>query len=72
MDDENWKQEYKEWKLLKASQIQLLDEGPQTLSQSWLINAMWSDWKDLKTSRPDKLPLHHTSSNQWCKDPWYD
>ena len=68
MNDEIWKEEYKKWKLLKPFQIQLLDNGAKSLSQTWLINAMWCDWKDIK-----RLKQAETSCVQdWIKDPWED
>ena len=48
MNDENWKEEYKELKPnLKSYQIKLLDEGPQSNSQTLMLSDMWCEWKDL-------------------------
>ncbi len=67
MDDENWKNQYKEWKALKPFQIKLLDDGAESLSQAWLINAMWCEWKDIKKLKETELPALERSLS---KDPW--
>ncbi len=43
-----WKDEYKAMKPLSKFQIKLLDDGPHSLSQSWYLQAMHSDWKRRK------------------------
>ncbi len=70
MDDSNWKEEYKKWKVLKPSQLQLLDEGAQSLSQTWLLSAMWSDWREIKKVRDAELPSIYSSESTSLKDPW--
>ena len=47
-DDSNWREEYKEMKLLSKRQLELLDKGPDSLSASWLVGAMYQDWKKKK------------------------
>ncbi len=70
MNDENWQEEYKKWKSgLKPFQIHLLDEGAQSLSQAWLLNTMWCDWKEIKKSKETELPAIKSS---WANDPWED
>ena len=41
MSDETWKIQYKKWKDLKPYQIKLIDDGPKSQSQAWLLNSMW-------------------------------
>ena len=48
MTGENWKNHYKKWKVLKPYQIRLIEEGPKSQSQAWLLNSMWCEWMDLK------------------------
>jgi len=70
MNDEDWKEQYKQWKEgLKPFQIKLLDEGSQSQSQQWLINAMWCDWKDLKESRQNEFTQNQYQETL-CNDPW--
>ena len=48
MNDENWKEELKEWNPnLKPYQIKLLDEGAKSNSQILLLSDMWLEWKEL-------------------------
>ena len=70
MNEDAWKEEYKGMKILNPVQIKLLDEGAITLSQTWLLNSMWCDWKQLKESK-----THHQSKLkpkfiEIEKDPW--
>ncbi len=48
MDDSNWREDYKGYKHLNKKQRDLLDNGPKSLSQSWLLGAMYSEWKQMK------------------------
>ena len=48
MNDESWKIQYKQWKNLKPYQIKLIENGPKSQSQAWLLNSMWCEWMDLK------------------------
>ena len=50
MDNTDWIAEYKEWKSLKPYEIKLLDEGPISQSQAWLLNNMWSEWYSFKNN----------------------
>ncbi len=72
MNEENWKDEYKAWKLLKPSQVKLLENGAQSLSQSWLLNAMWCEWKDLKAEKEEALQGVMAMEKDYSKDPWED
>ncbi len=68
MNDENWKEEFKQWNPgLKAFQIKLLEEGTQSLSQALMLNDMWCQWKDLAAKRK----LNETVPNPLViEDPW--
>ena len=44
----DWREEYKDMKVLSTFQTKLLDEGPHSLAQSWLLSSMYSDWKKKK------------------------
>ena len=43
-DDSNWREEYKGYTSNKRY-IELLENGPKSLSQSWLMQAMYNKWK---------------------------
>tara|TARA_Y100000766_G_C18344115_1_gene336301 strand:- start:124 stop:333 length:210 start_codon:yes stop_codon:yes gene_type:complete len=67
MNDETWKIQYKQWRNLKPYQIKLIDDGPKSQSQAWLLNSMWCEWMDLK-----RINVSETFSNDnssWA-DPW--
>ena len=49
-DDSNWRSEYIDIKSrqLSSRQCELLEHGPDSLSSSWLLQAMYNDWKKIK------------------------
>ena len=67
MPEEIWKIQYKNWKKLKPYQIRLIDDGPKSQSQAWLLNSMWCEWLDLKDRNVSKNSEKGISS--WT-DPW--
>tara|TARA_B100001250_G_scaffold405800_1_gene423839 strand:- start:125 stop:364 length:240 start_codon:yes stop_codon:yes gene_type:complete len=67
MNDENWKEEFKQWKTsLKPFQIKLLEEGAQTQSQTLMLCDMWCEWKNLAIKRE----INKISNGLEIKDPW--
>ncbi len=48
MDDSNWREDYKGYKHLNKKQRELLENGPKSLSQSWLLGAMYQEWKRMR------------------------
>ena len=46
-DDSNWRNEYKSHARNKM-EIDLLENGPKSLSQSWHLQALYSNWKKIK------------------------
>ena len=65
MNDNNWIEQYKEWKTLLPYQLKLLDNGPKSQSQAWLINSMWCDWNNIKKIKDTELP-----PITQLEDPW--
>ena len=47
-DDTNWREEYLSMKVVSKQQRELLENGPKSLSQSWILGAMRSDWMKKK------------------------
>ena len=43
-DDSNWRQEYKGY-TSNQRHLELLENGPKSLSQSWVMGAMYNEWK---------------------------
>ena len=65
MNDKNWREEYKGMKPLNKKQIQLLDEGAKSLSQSWFIQAMYIDWKKIKGYKTPEPPNCQSSFKEF-------
>ena len=51
-DDSKWREEYKNYTSSKY-ELDLLENGPHSLSQSWMMGAMYNQWK--KRNGYDKL-----------------
>jgi len=62
-----WKEEYKDMKPLSTYQVELLDTGPHSLAQSWLISAMYSDWKRKKGIIDPEPPNCQSSFKEFSK-----
>ena len=72
MDNEHWQEEYKHWKKLRPAQVRLLEEGAQSLSQSWLLNQMWCDWKEIKELKATNLKNASSIAQDLRNDLWED
>ena len=60
--DSNWKEEYKCYTSNKRY-LELLENGPKSLSQAWLLGALYNEWKKMKGY--DKLdPKPNEGQNQ--------
>ena len=46
-DDSNWREEYKQYTSNKRH-LELLENGPKSLSQAWLLGALHNEWKKIK------------------------
>ena len=61
-DDSNWREEYKSYTTNKRY-LELLENGPHSLSQAWILGALYSDWK--KKKGYNKLdPKENVGQNQ--------
>ena len=45
--DNNWREDYKNYTSSKY-ELELLENGPHSLSQSWMMGALHSKWKKIK------------------------
>ena len=62
----DWREEYKLMKCLNKRQMELLDRGPDSLSASWILGAMYQDWKRIKGIPPEPEPPDCSSSlKEW-------
>ena len=46
-DDSNWREEYKGYTSSKY-ELDLLENGPHSLSSSWILGALYNKWKKMK------------------------
>ena len=46
-DDSNWREDYKQYTSNKRH-LELLENGPKSLSQSWILQALYNEWKKIK------------------------
>ena len=46
-DDSNWREDYKQYTSNKRH-LELLENGPKSLSQSWVLGALYNEWKKMK------------------------
>ena len=61
-DDSNWREEYKQYTSNKRH-LELLENGPHSLLQAWLLGALHNEWKKMKGY--DKLdPKENVGQNQ--------
>ena len=54
--DESWRDEYLGMKLHGKYNRELLENGPKSLSQSWMMQAMYNDWKKKKGIKDPEPP----------------
>ena len=57
----NWRAEYKAYTSNKK-ELELLENGPKSLSQSWILGALYQKWKRIKGIPPDPEPPDCQSS----------
>lgn len=61
-DDSNWREEYKSYTRNKM-ELDLLEHGPKSLSQSWHLQALYSNWKKVKgITDPERTSLRRKES----------
>ena len=64
IDYSNWREDYKKYTTNKM-ELELLENGPKSLSQSWHLQALFSNWKKVKGIK-DPEPLNLQSSfKEW-------
>ena len=64
-DDSNWREEFKAYTSSKR-ELELLENGPKSLAQSWLMQALYNKWKKVKGIPPDPEPPDCSSSmKEW-------
>ena len=62
---EDWRQEYLGMTAHGKYQTELLENGPKSLSQSWMMGAMYNDWKRKKGIKDPEPPDCQSSLKEW-------
>jgi len=65
-DDSNWREEYKAYTSDKKT-LELLENGPKSLSQSWMMGALHQKWKKIKGYKDPEPPDCQSSMGEFFK-----
>ena len=67
-DDSNWREEYKGYTRNKRY-LELLENGPKSLSQAWLLGALHNEWKKIRGIKepPYRESGYQTTMKEWFK-----
>ena len=65
-DDSNWREEYKGYTSSRY-ELDLLENGPKSLSQSWMMGALHNKWKKMKGYKDPEPPDCSSSLQEWEK-----
>ena len=63
-DDSNWREEMKGYTSNKL-QLEMLDSGPKSLAQSWMMGALHNKWKKIKGIKDPEPPDVSSSLQEW-------
>ena len=63
-DDSNWREEYKGYTTSKY-ELDLLENGPKSLAQSWMMGALHNKWKKMKGYKDPEPPNCQSSFKEW-------
>ena len=64
MDDSNWREEMKSYTSSKFH-LDLLENGPKSLSQSWILGSLYQKWKKIKGYKDPEPPDCSSSLKEW-------
>ena len=62
--DTEWREEMKAYTSNKF-QLELLENGPKSLSQSWMMGALYQKWKKIKGIKDPEPPDCQSSFKEW-------
>ena len=63
---DDWREELKAYTTDKR-QLELLENGPKSLSQSWIMGALHQKWKRIKGIKDPEPPDCSSSLQEWEK-----
>ena len=64
----DWKQELLDSAKFNKKQENLLKKGAKSLTDSWLLGALYIRWKKLKSIRKQPTPNRSSSFQEWNKN----
>ena len=69
-DDSNWREDYAKNFCNNKRHLELLEKGPQSLSQAWLLGALHNEWKKIRGIKepPSRESGYQTSLKEWLKN----
>ena len=67
IDHTNWREDYKQYTTNKFH-LDLLDNGAKSLSQSWILGALYIKWKKIKNIKDPEPPDCSSSFLEWEKN----
>jgi len=62
----NWREELKHYTTSKY-ELELLENGPKSLSQSWYMGALYQRWKKIKGIKDPEPPDCQSSMSEFFK-----
>jgi len=70
VDETNWRKDYAENFCNNKRHLELLEKGPQSLSQAWLLGALHNEWKKIRGIKepPSRESGYQTSLKEWLKN----
>ena len=63
-DDSNWREEYKAYTSSK-NDLEMLENGPKSLAQSWYMSTLYQKWKKIKGYKDPEPPDCSSSMKEW-------
>ena len=64
LDDSNWREEYKNY-TSNTFHLELLENGAKSLSQSWILGALYQQWKRMKGYKTPEAPNCQSSFQEF-------
>ena len=63
-DDSNWREEMKSYTSSKKD-LEMLENGPKSLAQSWYMSTLYQKWKKIKGYKDPEPPDCSSSMKEW-------
>jgi hypothetical protein len=68
VDNTSWRKDYADNYCNNKRHLELLENGPQSLSQAWILGALHNQWKKIRgIKEPPVGKGYQTSLKEWFK-----